>query len=214
VQPYFINQLKHVKGVLATGQFELYQKANNADPLYPLCLEVPTLALGKASPLLGDTQGRRLWFTIGRQLTALRPAYMLPRTMGAQRFNTLIDVAVKMVDGRYPVRGDPADVDRFEKALAKVGQPLANALKPAVAELLKTKQAINTKPFLEGMEHTAIRAGYLLTGDLELCMALLKNPDPGAIPLQHGAKVKELLLFAVSEENFELRQRLGTAIGS
>jgi golgin subfamily B member 1 len=214
VQPYFVNQLKHVRGVLATGAFELFQKANSADPLTPLCLEQPTLALGKASPLLGETQSRRLWFTIGRQLTALRPAYMLPRTMGAQRFNTLIDVAVKFVDPRYPARGDVAEMDRFEKALARLGQPLQNALRPSVTELLKTKQAVNTKVFLEGMEHTAIRAGYLLTGDLELCMALLKQPDAGAIPLAHGAKVKELLLFAVSEENFELRQRLGTAIGS
>ena len=64
------------------------------------------------------------------------------------------------------------------------------------------------------MEHTAIRAGYLLTNDLELAVGLLKQPDPGAIPLAHGAKMKELLLFAVSEENFELRQRLGTALGS
>lgn len=214
VQPYFVNQLKHVRGVLATGAFELYQKTNSAEPLTPLCLEQPTLALGKASPLLGETQGRRLWFTIGRQLTALRPAFMLPRTMGAQRFNTLIDVAVRFVDPRYPARGDPGEIDRFEKALTKIGQPLQNALRPAVTELLKTKQAVSTKAFLEGMEHTAIRAGYLLTSDLELVIGLLKQPDPGAIPLAHGAKVKELLLFAVGEENFELRQRLGTALGS
>lgn len=214
VQPYFVNQLKHVRGVLATGAFELYQKANSADPLAPLLLEQPTLALGKVSPLLGETQSRRLWFTIGRQLTALRPAYMLPRTMGAQRFNTLVDVAVRFVDPRYPARGEPQELDRYEKALARLGQPLQNALRPAVVELLKTRQAVNTKAFLEGMEHTAIRAGYLLTGDLELCMALLKQPDPGAIPLAHGAKVKELLLFAVSDEHFELRQRLGTALES
>jgi hypothetical protein len=175
VQPYFINQLKHVRGVLATGAFELYQKQNSAEPLTPLCLEQPTLALGKASPLLGETQGRRLWFTIGRQLTALRPAYMLPRTMGAQRFNTLVDVAVRFVDPRYPVRGDPAEIDRFDKALGKIGQPLQNALRPAVVELLKAKQAVSTKAFLEGMEHTAIRAGYLLTGDLELVIGLLKQ---------------------------------------
>jgi hypothetical protein len=117
-----------------------------------------------------------------------------------------------MVEPRYPVRGNPADVAAFEKALGKFGQPLANALRPHVTELLKNKQALSTKPFLEALEHTAIRAGYVLTGDLELCMALLKQPD--MVALAHGVKVKELLLFAVSEEHFELRQRLGTAIGS
>lgn len=214
VQSYFVNQLKHVRGVLDTGPFDLFQKANSTDPLTPLCLAQPTLALGKASPLLADTQARRLWFSIARQLTSLRPAYMLPRTMGAVRFGTLVDVAAKVVDPRYPVRGDPAEVARFEKALALGGPTLQGALRPAVAELLKARQAINVNPFLEGMEHTSIRAGYLLTGDLELCLELLKQPDPGAVRLAHTVKVKELLLFAVSDEHFELRQRLGLAIGS
>ncbi|OGQ18384.1 MAG: hypothetical protein A2138_00460 [Deltaproteobacteria bacterium RBG_16_71_12] len=214
VQSYFVNQLKLVRGVLATGGFELYAKTNSAEPLSPLCLEQPTLAMGKASPLLGETNRARLWFTIGRQLCALRPVFMLPRTLGAQRFNTLIDVAMRFVDPRYPARGDPADIQRFESALARLGAPLQNALRPHVTELLKLKQAVNTKPFLEGMEHTAVRAGYLLTGDIELCATLAKMPDPAAIPIRPEDKIAELLRFAVSDESFELRTRLGTAIGS
>lgn len=214
VQTYFVNQLKHVRSVLDTGPFDLFQKANSADTLTPLCLAQPTLALGKASPLLADNQARRLWFTIARQLTSLRPAYMLPRTMGAARFGTLVDVAVKFVDPRYPVRGDAAEIARFERALALGGTALQGALRPAVTDLLQARQAVNPTPFLEGMEHTAIRAAYLLTGDLELCLALLKQPDPGTVRLAYSAKVKELLLFAVSEEHFELRQRLGLAVGS
>lgn len=79
---------------------------------------------------------------------------------------------------------------------------------------MKLKQAVNTKPFLEGMEHTAVRAGYLLTGDIELCATLAKMPDPAAIPIRPEDKIAELLRFAVSDESFELRTRLGTAIGS
>ena len=41
---------------------------------------------------------------------------------------------------------------------------------------------------------------------------LLKTPDPGGLPLAYGAKLKELAMFAVSEEHFELRARLGSAI--
>ena len=101
----------------------------------------------------------------------------------------------------------------IERALAKVAAPLANAARPVVAELLKARQAVNTKPFLEGMEHTAIRTGYLLVSDVDLALALSKTPDATSIPLPQAARVKELLTFAVSEEHFELRQRLGTAIG-
>jgi hypothetical protein len=111
------------------------------------------------------------------------------------------------------VKSDPREVAEVEKALLKIAQPLANAARPVVAELLKSRQQVSTKAFLEGMEHTALRTGYLLTGDLDLAIAVAKQPDAGGIPLPFQAKVKELMLFAASEEHFELRQRLGTAIG-
>lgn len=214
VPMYFVTQLKYVRGVLNVGAFELWEKQDGGEALGPLPLEVPTLAIGKGNPMLRDTNARALWFQIGRQVSSLRPAFMLPRTLGAQRFNALIDVAIKMVEPRYPVKADPKDVAEIEKALARVAVPLTNAIRPVVAELLKARQAVSTKAFLEGMEHTALRTGYLLTGDIELALAMAKQPDSAAIPLPFAAKIKELLVFAVSEEHFELRQRLGTAIGT
>ncbi|MDP2339711.1 MAG: hypothetical protein Q8O67_02035 [Deltaproteobacteria bacterium] len=213
VPMYFVTQLKYVRGVLNVGAFELWEKQDGAEALSPLALETPTLAIGKGNPILRDTNARGLWFQIGRQVNSLRPAFMLPRTLGAQRFNALIDVAIKLVEPRYPVKGDPKDVAEIEKSLLKIAAPLANAVRPVVAELLKSRQQVSTKLFLEGMEHTALRTGYLLTGDLDQALAIAKQPDAGAIPLPFQAKVKELLLFAASEEHFELRQRLGTAIG-
>ena len=212
VPMYFVTQLKYVRGVLNLGALELWEKQDGAESLAPLALETPTLAVGKGNTILRDTNARALWFQIGRQVTSFRPAFMLPRTLGAQRFNALIDVAIRLVEPRYPTKGDPKDIADIEKALMKIAAPLANAIKPVVTELLKSRQQISTKLFLEGMEHTALRTGYLLTADLDLFMAVAKQPEGGAIPLPFQAKVKELLLFAASEEHFELRQRLGTAI--
>ena len=53
-----------------------------------------------------------------------------------------------------------------------------------------------------------------MTGDLKLSLQLMRTPDPAAMPIAQPTKVRELLLFAASEENLELRQRLGTALGS
>jgi tetratricopeptide (TPR) repeat protein len=212
VPMYFVTQLKYVRGVLNVGAFELWEKLDGGEALGPLALEVPTLAIGKGNPMLRDTNARALWFQISRQVSGLRPAFVLPRTLGAQRFNALIDVTIKLVEPRYPIKADPREVQDVERALAKIAGPLANAARPIVAELLKARQAVNTKAFLEGMEHTALRTGYLMTGDIELALTTAKQAD-AAIPLSYAAKAKELLTFAASEEHFELRQRLGTAIG-
>ncbi len=213
VPMYFVTQLKYVRGVLNVGAFELWEKQDGGEALGPLPLETPTLAIGKGNPMLRDTNARALWFQIGRQVSSLRPAFMLPRTLGAQRFNALIDVAIRMVEPRYPITADPREVAEVEKALVKIAAPLANAIRPIVAELLKSRQQVSTKSFLEGMEHTALRTSFLLTGDVDLALAMAKQPDSAAIPVAFAAKLKELLTFAVSEEHFELRQRLGTAIG-
>ena len=213
VPMYFVTQLKYVRGVLNVGNFDLWEKLDGAEALAPLALETPTLAIGKGNPMLRDTNARALWLQIGRQVAGLRPAFILPRTLGAQRFNALIEVAIKLVEPRYPVKSDPREVAEVERALARIAGPLANAIRPVVAELLKSRQAVNTKGFLEGMEHTALRTGYLLTGDLDLALNVAKQPDSSAVPIAFQQKVRELLTFAVSEEHFELRQRLGTAIG-
>lgn len=212
VPMYFVTQLKYVRGVLNVGAFELWEKLDGAEALSPLALETATLAIGKGNPMLRDTNARSLWFQIGRQVAGLRPAFILARTLGAQRFNALIEVTIKLVEPRYPVRSDPREVAEVERALQRIAQPLANAARPIVGELLKTKQAVNTRGFLEAMELTSLRTGYLLTGDLDMSLALAKQPDPAAIPLPYATKAKDLLTFAVSEEHFELRRLLGIAL--
>jgi golgin subfamily B member 1 len=212
VPMYFVTQLKYVRGVLNVGAFELWEKLDGAEALSPLALETPTLAIGKGNPMLRDTNARSLWFQIARQVAGLRPAFILARTLGAQRFNALIEVTIKLVEPRYPVQSDPREVQDVERALARIAQPLANAARPLVAEMLKTRQAVNTKGFLEAMELTSLRTGYLITGDLDLALALAKQPDPAAIPLPYATKAKDLLTFAVSEEHFELRRLLGISL--
>jgi golgin subfamily B member 1 len=212
VPMYFVTQLKYVRGVLNVGAFELWEKLDGAEALAPLALEVPTLAIGKGNPLLRDTNARAIWFHIAKQVAGLRPAFVLPRTLGAERFNALVEVTIRMVEPRYPVKSDPREVQDVERAIARIAPALANAARPIVAELLKSRQAVSTAAFLEAMELTSLRAGYVLTGDLDLALAIAKQSDPSAIPMPYATKVKDLLTFAVSEAHFELRRLLGLAL--
>ena len=215
VPPYFVTQLKHVRGVLGSGAFEVYKKLGATDSLQLLPLETPTYLLGEGSDLYREMPQRMMHFLIGRQLAYVRGPFVLPRTVGAERFQLIVDAAIRLVDPRYPSRADPKELDAVEKALQRTGGPgLIAQLRAPVAELLKPKKPVVVKPFLEGMEHTAIRAAYIVASDLDLAATLLKAPDPGGLPLAYGAKLKELANFAVSEEHFELRTRLGSAIAS
>ncbi len=60
------------------------------------------------------------------------------------------------------------------------------------------------------VERCATRAGFLLAGDLEVAVGLLRG-EPRAV-LEPEEKVADLCAFAVSEEHHALRESLGIAI--
>jgi golgin subfamily B member 1 len=214
VLKYFANQLKFVRTALGVGGFDFYEHIDGAETMMPMPLEQPSFMIGRAHPLMKETQARVLWFHIARQLAGLRASFLLPRLLGAERFQMLVDAAVRSVDARYPQRGDPKQAQEFERLLQRIGPTLPQALAPHVQELLASKQAVMVTSYLEGIEHTAIRAAVLLVADLDVCVQLLKQPDTSLVPLSFSQKVRELVLFVASDEHAELRVRLGTAIGS
>jgi hypothetical protein len=54
----------------------------------------------------------------------------------------------------------------------------------------------------------------LLAHDLEVALALVKASEDTSISVPSKDRAKELILFATSEDYFELRQKLGVGIDS
>ena len=61
---------------------------------------------------------------------------------------------------------------------------------------------------------TADRAGFLLAHDLQIAGELIKasGEDASAVPVKE--RLRELILFATSEQYFTLRAKLGLAVDS
>jgi hypothetical protein len=77
---------------------------------------------------------------------------------------------------------------------------------------------------LEGFELSADRAGLLLAADVHAGLAMMMKddiaptsrvdtPETVAAAIQQRKDLRELLLFAMSDDFFRLRQRLGLALG-
>ena len=61
-------------------------------------------------------------------------------------------------------------------------------------------------------QRCADRAGFLVANDLELAEEMIKAADEASAALPHKERMKELILYSVSEEYFGVRQRLGINI--
>ena len=72
---------------------------------------------------------------------------------------------------------------------------------------------LNVSHWLEGLEHSTNRLGLLLCNDLGAAASVLKN-EPGTFSRASVKdRVRELILYAISPEYFELRSALGLSVG-
>ena len=114
-----------------------------------------------------------------------------------------------------PSRPDMAQaVNATAAELAKYMQPVQReGLRIVVQKFIEDGAKANIKRWMQAVEVTACRAGLLLCGDLEIAKKIIAaEPQlPGDLPPPD--KMKELIVFSVSEQYFTLRKALGIAIG-
>ncbi len=80
-----------------------------------------------------------------------------------------------------------------------------------VSKLLQAGGALDLKKWVSSIDLTADRAGFLLAHDLQLATEVIRaTEDAASIPGKE--RMKEAVLFGVSEEYFAIREKLGIAI--
>ena len=83
-----------------------------------------------------------------------------------------------------------------------------------VAKLLSGGGALDLKKWVVAVDLTADRAGFLMAHDLQVAGELIKASGEEASAASVKERLKELILFATSEQYFALRAKLGLAIDS
>ncbi len=115
----------------------------------------------------------------------------------------------------FAVPGEMAQaVNATAMELVKHMQPVQReSLKLVVQKWIEDGAKADLKRWMQAIEITASRAGLLLCADLEIAKKIIAaEPQlPGDLP--PAEKMKELLVFSVSEQYFTLRKTLGIAVG-
>jgi hypothetical protein len=82
-----------------------------------------------------------------------------------------------------------------------------------VSKLLQAGGALDLKKWVAAIDLTADRAGFLLAHDLSCAAEVMRATEDGAsVPVKE--RMKEIVLFSVSEEYFALRDKLQIRIDS
>jgi tetratricopeptide (TPR) repeat protein len=202
--------------VLGIGCPQLYVRSDVPGALVAVAAEPPASVAGQ-TVLTGFTP-QELTFIVGKHLAMYRGEHYIKTLFPTQTELTVLFFAgIRLVEPSIAV---PADIEKPVTLQAPILRSYMEAvhlegLRLVVRKFVTDGQAkANLKRWVQTVELTACRAGLLLSGDLEIAKKIIaaEPQQPGDLPPQE--KLKELILFSVSEQYVALRKALGIAVGS
>lgn len=171
-------------------------------------LPVFPLASLSGATLLQGFQPQDLMFITARHLSDYRGEHYIRTLMPSNtELKTVLMASLRLAN---LVPGD-AQIDA-------VAQELRTKLQAAQLDVIGTLgrrfiaagARTDVKKWLQGVEITACRAGFLICNDIDTAARMITALGAsGPVDLPAKDKIKEIVLFSVSEEYFRLRQALG-----
>ena len=214
-----------VAKALGNKKTALYVRAEGAGDAVEIVVQAPpALVVGPA--LAGEAATpAEIRFQIARGIELTRPEYILAAGVRPKQFTTLFASVLKAFHPRHAKRRATTGDTAAEQA-AKLKKNVPYKVSKQLVELF---QGLGTTSWSSLRWRSVVhqignRTGLLLCGDLGTAVRIVIR-DAGALPDGRPATpeeirriavtnepVRELLRFAVSDDYFHLREKLGTAI--
>ncbi len=161
--------------------------------------------------LLSGFSPNDLTYVIARHLAYYRPEHFIRTLITSQSEMKVIFLAGLRLAGVGPA--DPAVDSTAQQLSGKLTPAHIDALRNVGKKFLEAGARTDVKQWMQAVELTGCRAGFLLCNDLSIAARMIQAlPAEGPVDLAPKDKIKEVVLFSVSESYFRLREQLGIQI--
>ena len=152
-----------------------------------------------------------LMFVCGRFLSYYLSEHFVRTVFSSHTELRMLLLAALRISGMGPA--DP-QVDQWAASLKQHMTPAAqDGLRSVCRKFIDAGGSTDIKSWIQNVELTGVRAGFLVCNDLDTARRMLQAiPPEGSVDLPAKDKLKELVLFSVSESYFRLREALGIQI--
>ena len=196
--------------VLGVQLPELYVRNDVPGALMAVAARPPASVAGQ-TVLTGFTP-QELTFIVGKHLSTYRGEHYIKNifpTLG--ELKVVLFSAIKLIMADFQVPPEMAQaVATTAQSIARFIQPVErDSLRLVVQKFIEEGAKADLRRWMQATDITAARAGLLLCGDLEIAKKIIQaEPQlPGDLP--PAEKMKELLIFSVSDQYLALRSTLG-----
>jgi tetratricopeptide (TPR) repeat protein len=175
----------------------------------------PPASVAGQSVLTGYTP-QELTFIVGKHLAYYRGEHYIKNLFPSlSELKVVFFSAIKIIQPGFNVPPDMEQaVNQTASEFVKYMQPVEReSLRLVVQKFIEDGAKADLKRWMQTVDITGARAGLLLCADLEIAKKIIAaEPQlPGDLPPPD--KLKELIVFSVSEQYLALRKALGIAIG-
>ncbi|MBX2812064.1 MAG: hypothetical protein KTR25_09640 [Myxococcales bacterium] len=207
------NSLQRVMHVPAAEHF-LRAGSKIAPQLLPG--EPSVLFAGRQHPIFSSLSSRYLAWILGRQMALSRPEFALVAALDPESLATCLEAAIRLFvpsGSGVDLKLDPVEVTGWHRQLSRTLSDRAKvALREPVKRVVEQGDMKNLARYLTGVEHTVNRAALLASGDIDTATKALDDCEPQLPDVSHRARVRELMLFVLGSDHFELREKLGLKV--
>jgi tetratricopeptide (TPR) repeat protein len=215
-QPYPVTQtLYYAQGVFGFPAPPVFQNPNDPAGLGFLHATTPSIVLGRAA-FEAEVPPQSLAFVAGRHLAYFRPGFyvrhLVPTGTGLKAW---LFAAIKLCVPQFPIA--PEFEGQVDDAMALTAQDFRGVqremLASTVSKLLQSGGAIDLKKWVTAIDLTVDRAGFLLSHDLQMATDVMRaTDDASSVPAKE--RIKEIVLYSISEEYLALREKLQISVES
>jgi hypothetical protein len=197
---------------IPTPDFYVRNDLNGA--LIAVAARPPSSVAGQS--VIGGFSAQELTFIVGKHLATYRGEHYIKNifpTLG--ELKVVFFAAIKLIMTDFQVPADMAQaVNTTAQQLEKYIQPVErDSLRMVVKRFVEAGAKADLKGWMQATDITAVRTGLLLCADMDIAKKILSGEPqlPGDLPAQE--RIKELLVFSVSDQYLALRKALGVAVG-
>lgn len=226
-QEYHVHHYRYVARLLGMEAVELYSpflvatrerlSRRSNEPAPEPMINVDLLQTHPAAVRVGGKffaeQGQKeVYYLLGRTLALARPELAFSQRLAPDRLEALLQAALSMV-AQIRHTADPRAFAEARGLLEKnLSEPARAAIAKVVRAYLPTATPTDVRTWLEGAELTASRAGLFAAGEMDAVSRMVTGETGSSFRVPPRTKVRDLLVFATSEDLHDLRVAVGTHV--
>ncbi len=209
---FLASTLKYVSRTLGVEGLRLFRAPESPGRLGFANTEPPGIVAGEE--MFRERPKKELWFSVAKAASFVRPELRLGRLMPHDQLDAVFQAACSLGTSRFVVTAAPHLVQKLKNQLEKLlpERTRAQTLKKLAREYCTLQQPGDVRAYMDAVELTSNRVGALLAGDLEVASRMALQEKAQVSKLKDEAKVRDLVVFCVSEDWAALREALGLTV--